>query len=265
LDAVFFHSHHDECEGKYRQGLVEISRICTGCFATKEDFFHCDGEIKRIVHESRIDNGSLENTYLTLFDNAVDQYLEDGVIDGAEERTLARFIQFSGMPQTILNSNKSLEKMLQSKVIQDILAGNVPAPRIQISGDFPFLLGKGEHLVWLFRNVTLHRQKVKKEYAGRSHGMSFRIMKGVYYRIGGFKGNPIETTVMQRIGNGSACFTDRNIYFAGSEKSLKIPYNKIISVNSYSNCIGVQKDGTNDKPIFLEDISGWFEYNVIVN
>jgi hypothetical protein len=70
---------------------------------------------------------------------------------------------------------------------------------------------------------------------------------------------------MQKIGIGSMCFTDKNIYFASPEKSLKIPYNKILSVDTYSNGVGIQKDGTNDKPIFLEGVNSWFAYNVIAN
>ena len=264
-DSGFFHSSHEACERKYNQGLVQISQICAGCFSSKEDFYLKDRDIKRIISDSYIDNASLEKEYLTLFDNAVNQYLNDGVIDNLEEKTLARFIQFSGLPQATLNTNKSLEKMLQSKVIQDILAGNKPAPRIQIFGDFPFMLGKTESLVWLFRNITLHQLKVKKEYVGRTHGMSFRIMKGIYYRTGGFKGYPVETTIIQKMGTGSVCLTDKNIYFASPEKSIKIPYNKILSVDSYSNGIGIQKDGANDKPIFLEGVDSWFAYNVIVN
>lgn len=199
------------------------------------------------------------------FDEAIEGYLNDGVINSEEEKIVARFIQYSGLSQTTLNANKSLEKVLQSKVLQDILAGNVPAPRITIAGDFPFLLSKTEHLVWLFRNITLHQQKVQREYVGRSRGVSVRVMKGVYYRTGGFKGHPVETTVMQRVGTGSVCFTDKHIYFASPEKSLKIPYSKILSVESYSNGIGLQKDGANDKPIFLEGINSWFAYNVIAN
>ena len=95
--------------------------------------------------------------------------------------------------------------------------------------------------------------------------MSFRIMKGVYYRTGGFKGYPVETTIIQKMGTGSVCFTDKNIYFASPEKSIKIPYYKILSVDSYSNGIGIQKDGANDKPIFLEGVDSWFAYNVIAN
>lgn len=265
LDAGFFHSHHDECERKFNNGIEEISQICSQCFANKEDFYLKDKDIKSIVTDSHIDAASLSKKYLSLFDEAVEKYLDDGIIDNSEERTLARFIQFSGLSQTALNTNRSLEKMLQSKVLQDILSGNIPAPRIQVSGDFPFMLDKSEHMVWLFRNITLHQQKVKKEYVGRSQGMSFRIMKGVYYRTGGFKGHPVETTIMQKMGIGSACFTDKNIYFSSPEKSMKIPYKKILSVDSYSNGVGIQKDGANEKPIFLEGVNSWFAYNVIAN
>jgi hypothetical protein len=155
--------------------------------------------------------------------------------------------------------------MLQSEVLLDILNGKKPNPKITIGGDFPFMLNKNENIVWLFRNITLHQQKVQREYVGRSRGISVRVMKGVYYRTGGFKGHPIETTIMQKIGTGSVCFTDKHIYFHSPEKSLKIPYSKILSVDSYSNGIGLQKDGANDKPIFLEGLNSWFAYNVIAN
>lgn len=264
-DAGFFRSKHDECERKYNQGLLAIKQIVNQCFVSKQDFYLKDSEIKEIATESNIDITSLEHEFCAALDNAIEQYLDDGVIDTEEERTVARFVQYSGLSQNVLNAHHSLEKVVQSKVLQDILQGRTPASRITITGDFPFLLAKTEHLVWLFRNITLHQQKTRREYVGRTHGMSFRIMKGVYYRTGGFKGHPVETSFMQRIGVGSVCLTDKNLYFASPEKSLKIPYTKILSVESYSNGIGLQKDGANDKPIFLEGINSWFTYNVIAN
>lgn len=264
-DAGFFHSKHEECEKKFNQGLASIKQIVSTCFTNKEDFYLKDREIKNIVESSHIDNTALQQIYCSVFDDAIDNYLNDGVIDTQENQTVARFMQFTGLPQSVLNANQSLEKVVQSKVLQDILQGNVPAPNITINGDFPFLLGKGEHLIWLFRNITLHQQKVQREFVGRSRGVSVRVMKGVYYRTGGFKGHPVETTVMQRIGIGSVCLTDKNLYFASPEKSLKVPYTKILSIDSYSNGIGLQKDGASDKPMFLEGLNSWFTYNVIAN
>ncbi|EOA58475.1 hypothetical protein HMPREF1214_02047 [Bacteroides sp. HPS0048] len=264
-DAGFFHSKHEECEKKFNQGLASIRQIVENCFVTKEDFYLKEREINAIIQSSYIDNNALQQVYCSVFDGAIDNYLNDGIIETKENQTVARFMQFTGLPQAVLNANQSLEKVVQSKVLQDILQGKVPTPNIKISGDFPFLLGKGENLIWLFRNITLHQQKVQREYVGRTHGMSFRVMKGVYYRTGGFKGHPVETTIMQRIGMGSVCLTDKNLYFASPEKSLKIPYSKVLSIESYSNGIGLQKDGASDKPMFLEGINSWFTYNVMAN
>lgn len=264
-DAGFFSSKHEECEQNYQKGLSAIRQIITTCFIRKEDFYLKAADIKRICADSYIDEASFNKELRLAFDEAVEGYLDDGIIDSAEERMVARFVQFSELPQNFLNANKSLEKVMQAKVLQDLLQGNVPAPRITIAGDFPFMLGKTEHLLWLFRNITLHQQKTKREYVGRTRGVSVRVMKGVYYRTGGFKGQPVETTYMQKIGVGSVCLTDKHLYFSSPEKSLKIPYSKILTVESYSNGVGLQKDGANDKPLFFEDLNSWFTYNVIAN
>lgn len=222
-------------------------------------------EIQRICREAYVSDDIRRNIYCECFDAAIEQYLDDGIIDQPEERTVARFMQFTGLSQSTLNANKSLEKVVQSKVLQELLNGQVPAPRITIAGNFPFLLNKNENLLWLFRDVTLQMQKVRRETVGRTRGVSVRVCKGVYYRTGGFRGHPVETAYMQRIGTGSVCITDKNLYFHSPEKALKIPFSKILSLDPYSNGLGVQKDGANDKPMFFENLNSWFCYNVISN
>ncbi|MDE5662717.1 MAG: hypothetical protein K2I37_01625 [Muribaculaceae bacterium] len=264
-DAGFFRSQHAECEQSHQNGIARIMAILAGCFERKEDFYLHQNELQAICREAFVTDDICRQIYCKAFDAAIEQYLDDGIIDNDEERTVARFMQFTGLPQHQLNANKSLEKVVQSKVLQELLNGQVPTPRITISGSFPFLLSKNEHMLWLFRNVTLQMQKVRRETVGRTRGVSVRICKGVYYRTGGFRGHPIETTYMQRIGTGSVCLTDKNLYFHSPEKSLKIPFSKILSLDPYSNGLGVQKDGANDKPIFFQNLNSWFCYNVISN
>lgn len=264
-DSGLFSSAHSECRRKFEEGASVLKNKLQECFSRKEDFYLYAKEIRDISQTSFVTGGRKEDLYVEVLDAAIDNYLNDGIIDATERQTVARFVQFSELPQSVLNRNHSLEKLVQSEILQDIVNGRKPSPKITISGSFPFLLAKNESFIWLFRNVVLHEQKVRKEYAGRSRGMSFRICKGVYYRAGGFKGRPIETTYMQKIGVGSACLTDRHIYFSSPEKSVKIPYNKLINVETYSNGIGLQKDGPSAKPIFLEGVSSWFCYNVIAN
>ena len=264
-DCGWFSSYHDDCKRKYALGTCKLTELLINCFNNKIDFYLKEKEINTIMADSFIKNQYKEDLFVNVIDTAVETYLEDGVIDENEKRMIARFIQFSGLSTVILNRNQAIEKMLQSDVLCDILNGRKPNPKITIAGDFPFLLNKDENFIWLFRNITLHQQKIQREYVGRNRGISVKLMKGVYYRTGGFKGHPIETTIMQKIGVGCVCFTDKHLYYSSPEKSLKIPYSKILTVDSYANGVVIQKDGVNDKPIFFEGLNSWFTYNVIAN
>lgn len=264
-DCGWFSHSHETCVQKHEQGVQEVAKILQSCFTNKIDFYLKEREIQTIMSNSYIYNQYKDDLFVNVLDSAIEAYLNDGIIDNEEKKIVARYIQFSGLSTAILNKHHAIEKMLQAEVLYDILNGNKPNPKITIGGDFPFMLNKNENIVWLFRNITLHQQKVQREYVGRSRGVSMRLMKGVYYRTGGFKGHPIETTIMQRIGIGSVCITDKHIYFHSPEKSLKIPFSKILSIESYSNGVGIQKDGANDKPIFFENLNSWFTYNVVSN
>ena len=264
-DAGLLKSKHPECAELHDNGAARLGSVLASCFERKEDFYLHAGEIESICRASYISETERNEIYCRVFDESVNRYLDDGIIDGDEERTVARFVQFSGLPQQRLNAGKSLERVVQSKVLQELLDGRIPAPRVSVSGNFPFMLSKTEHFVWFFRDVTLQMQKVRRETVGRTRGVSMRICKGVYYRTGGFRGHPVETTYMDRVGTGEVCLTDKNLYFHSPTKSLKIPFSKILSLDPYSNGLGIQKEGANDKPMFFENLDSWFCYNVISN
>lgn len=59
--------------------------------------------------------------------------------------------------------------------------------------------------------------------------------------------------------------TDKNIYFIGTKKSLRIPYDKIITFTPYSDGIGICKDNATAKPQTFVNLDGWFAYNAITN
>lgn len=264
-DAGWFKSKHSECEETYKSGLCQIESILKNSFNQREDFFLHKNEIDKIAKESFINKVNLDTLYIESLDKAVKNFLNDGIIDKYEEKIIARFIQFTQLPQATLNKTHALDKVVQSRIIEDILRGNPIKPAITVSGNFPFILSKNETLIWLYRNVILHEQKIKKEYIGRSNGLNIRIARGVYYRIGGFKGSPVETSYMKTIGTGCVCLTDKNLYFSAPEKSIKISYSHILSIESYSNGTLIQKDGRNNNCIFLEGVDSWFLHNVISN
>lgn len=264
-DAGFLKSKHSECEVKHVNGCNSLKSLLMNAFSNATDFYTIDKEINAIVSDSYIGMEKLRQIYLNTFDESISNFLNDGIISDNEKKTVARFQQYTGLTQQVLNSNKSLEKVVQSDILQSILNGIIPTPSITIQGTLPFMFDKNEKTLWVYRDVELVEQKIKREFVGRSQGMSFRVMKGVYYRVGGFKGSPMETTQMLSIGKGVLVLTDKTIYFNCPQKSLKIPYKKLISIEPYADGLGFQKDGASAKPFFLKGIDSWFTYNLITN
>jgi hypothetical protein len=106
---------------------------------------------------------------------------------------------------------------------------------------------------------------VRRQIVGRSQGMSFRVMKGVYYRVGGFKGEPLMTTERKNLGTGMLAVTNKNLYFVGPGKTTRIPYAKVVSFTPYSDAVGVMRDAATAKPQFFMVDDPWFAYNLITN
>ena len=95
--------------------------------------------------------------------------------------------------------------------------------------------------------------------------MSFKITKGLYYRTSAFKGKPVQTELQKHIGIGSLYLTDKNLYFYSPNKTIKIPYKNILSLQQYEDGIEIQRDGNSSKPQLYKNVDGWFTYNLISN
>jgi hypothetical protein len=74
--------------------------------------------------------------------------------------------------------------------------------------------------------VAAHRTS----YVGGSHGVSFRIAKGVRYHVGGFKGRRVTTTYEKVHDVGSLYVTTERVVFAGSREVTSIAGKKIADV-----------------------------------
>ena len=111
--------------------------------------------------------------------------------------------------------------------------------------------------------MTMWQEKVKREMVGSHSGFSFRVMKGVTYRTGGFRGHPVETSYMENMGIGKLCVTNKHIIFMGRERSIKVPYSKIIGINPYSDGMEVQRDGNNVKRLAFQGFDCSFVLNVL--
>ena len=204
-----------------------------------------------------------QDAYYEMLGQAGKNFLsKNGFITPAQQQKVDDYVSTLGLslinPPTALRGTY-IESLGQTAVLSDIQAGR--APRYTINA--PIILSKGETALWCYNNVTMYQEKVRREYVGRTGGFTFKVMKGVRYRTGGFRGHPEETSYMENMGIGSLYVTNTNIIFMGKERSIKVPYSKIIGINPYSDGMEVQRDGNNVKRLVFQGFDCSFVLNVI--
>jgi hypothetical protein len=269
--AGFLRSKHAECEEQHQQHerviqsgrqqiAVEVLRAIKG----SESFDGLEKTIAEIEQSSFVPSADRKTLLIKGWENAIEQFLEDGVLDTTEEKRLVEFKERFALSQSELDKNGALTKTAKAAILRDVLNGIIPQ-RMSVNGNLPINLQKGEQVVWAFSDSKYLEDKTRRQFVGGSQGVSVRVMKGVYYRVGAFKGQSVEHTERIHIDTGWVVVTNKNIYFAGPKKSVRLPYAKIVSFEPFSDGIGIMRDTTTAKPQIFVTGDGWFTYNLVTN
>lgn len=269
--AGLLRSEHAECEQKHQQrerlalaGRQRITAAVLRTIANSGSFDELEQTIAEIERTSFVPSADRRDLLITGWESAVDHFLEDGLLNSAEEARLAEFQQRFALQQDELNRNGAVTKTVKAAVLREVLSGSVPE-RMSFEGHLPINLQKDERIVWAFRECRYLEDKTRRTYAGKSQGVSIRVMSGVYYRLGGFKGHATEHTERTHVDTGLVVITNKGLYFAGPRKSLRLPYSKIVSFEPFSDGIGVTRDAVTAKPQMFVTGDGWYTYNLVTN
>lgn len=255
---------HKECEAKHSEGLSQMLAIATDAALGKAPVDGLEARLSELAKASLVPSSDIQNLLVRGWEQAVAHFLEDGHLDTAEEEHLSRFLSQFALSQETLDVHGAYSRLVKGAVLRDIMNGVVPE-RVQVQGNLPFNFQKTEKLVWLFPEVKYYEDRKRRHYVGGSHGMSFRIAKGVYYRVGAFKAQPVETTETALVGSGMLGVTNRHLYFSGGGKSFRIRHDKIVSIEPYSDGVGIHRDAATAKPQVFATGDGWFTYNLLMN
>lgn len=262
--AGLMRSKHSNCQDKHDDALRQISDAVRNSLKAPGALAPLKSTVASLAGGGNLPDAEVRTALARGWTDLVDELLQDGLLEPAEEQRLSSFQQLFGLAQQDLDVSGGYTRVAQAAVLRDLTSGKLPA-RVSVAGGVPVNLQKGESIIWAFRNVEMLEDKTRREYVGRSQGMSFRVMKGVYYRIGGFKGTPIDKTERVSVDRGMLVVTDRNIYFAGPQKSMRIPFEKVVAFHPYDNGVGVMKDAANAKAQVFITGDGWFIYNLLTN
>lgn len=196
------------------------------------------------------------------WESAVDQFLSDGFLSVDEDDRLRQVMVHFSLTAEDLSKRGGFIRAGKASVLRSVMEG---APAYTDETDVPVNLQKDERVAWVFRDVAYLEDRTKREFVGGSQGVSLRVMSGVYYRLGAFKGRSVYSTKRELVDTGSLVVTNKHLYFVGPATSKKIPYSKVVSFEQFSDGIGLMRDASTAKPQVFVVGDGWFAYNLITN
>jgi hypothetical protein len=151
-------------------------------------------------------------------------------------------------------------RLARASLLQTLDKGELP--NTVVANNIPIMLAAGESVIWLFNQVVYLTTRSKTQYVGGSSGVSIRVMKGVYYRVGATKGEAIKTEYLSEEARGSLVLTNKNIFFLGG-KTLKVALKKLVAVRPYSDGLEISREGVSAKPMIFRFSEPHFACDVI--
>ena len=262
--AGFLRRYHKECKEKHDLGVEEIKEKVRDYFKNGSDTGEIYNEIKKIASDSYIKEEELFNLLKKAWGDSISLAFDDGILTEEEEKRLKAMVPAFGLNKPEVVNSEAFQLIEKGAFIRDLLNGKMPE-NLTVREGLPFNFQKSEKLLWVFDNVDYYEKVTKKHYSGGYSGFSVRVARGLYWRIGGFRGKPVVTTELDRVDRGVMAVTNKHIYFAGENRIFRVRLDRIVAFEPYSNGIGVQRDAKTAKPQFFVTEDGWFTYNLVRN
>jgi hypothetical protein len=244
LSFFSFSSLCPECKAKIKARKIEEKE-------TEKKF----KEEKGIIEEAIINAKSISDQHLDvlkiikkkysveLYKNLYEEFIKDAELEEREIEVLQKIQNASNLSnEEILYVDKVLPYIYVNLVKKE---GRLPTMDVQITDTSPIILKKNE-IVHYANNAKLKEMRtISLGYQGGSRGVSFRIMKGVTYRVGAHRGHIVKEDRYVETSRGALIITNQRVYLhpAPGCKPISIPLNKILSYNCFRDCIEVYKEG----------------------
>lgn len=195
-------------------------------------------------------------------DRIIDLAYKDGIITDEEENKIVEYMKAFNLTTKDL-PGRVHQKLIKGLVIRDLLAG-IYNNRVVLA-NVPFNFMKSEKIIYAFPNISISEIKTVHEYQAGSRGMSFKIMKGVYYHTGGTKGQRIEKQELKRLGYSDVAITNKYLYFQANNNAMRVKHDKIVSIIPDEDGVTVFRDGARANPLYFRFDDSWFFANVLQN
>lgn len=188
--------------------------------------------------------------------------LQDGILSDFENARIQELLDaYEIAPTELDEETKTL--LVNGTLVRNLISGTV-APSYTFP-DNPFKFMKSEILVWAGTHIPMSAVKTVSRIEGGSQGVSIRIMKGVYWRVGKFAGERVSHQELQELGSATVAVTSKHLYYGLDFESKRIRHDKIVGIKMYSDAVMVTPDGARAKPLLFHVDDPWLFSNVVQN
>ncbi len=204
-------------------------------------------QFEETVRKYRIPESDAQPLRLTLLNNML-KLVESGdeMVEGDLKFLLDLSQKYRVQESATPELGDTLIRVGMKEIIQSWEKGDVPRKDCN-----SLVLQKGETCHWE-EAAGLRIQRTKHEYVGGYSSVSVPVplVRGMRVRVGGFKGHPIDHTVLEDGGAGILHITNQRVCFTG-QHSVAIPYKKMISIGGFEGGFIVQTSNEKKPGIFV--------------
>ena len=151
----------------------------------------------------------------------------DGLVTHEEEAELQRVQTALSIPEKDIRRTK--RELARLRLITEIQRGNLPKVSVP-----SLILQKAEEAHWSEPASLIEERVVGLRYVGSSQGISFRIAKGVTYRVGASRGQLVVDKANVPVSTGDLVLTNKRVVFRGDKKSFNYRLDKLLDVQLFA-------------------------------
>lgn len=187
-------------------------------------------EIEKKKTEFGFTDKDFEKLKITIFSLAFKAVKSGKILTKDGETELENIQKYLAIPDSDIFAEKQEIKKL--RLITKISEGDIPSVEIN-----NIILQKNEIGYWVEPVELIEEKVLYRRYEGGSSGVSFRVMKGVRYHVGGFKGHMVSDVGKVTVDRGDLIITNKRVIFRGNEKSFTNSLVKFLDIHFFNNAL----------------------------
>jgi hypothetical protein len=198
----------------------------------------------RVAHVDGKTRRKLSNEAFTTYAETV---LADDHLTSDEEAAFDAVMRGLGLSDDDLQSHADLLTRIAVAGFNDGRLPTVASPQ---------LMARRGEVVHMEVSAALLKEVAVREWQGGSQGVSFQVAKGVRYRVGATRGHLVTVgSQIQVADTGTLSITSMRAAYLGSQKTVEMPYAKLMGMKLYSDGIQFSLSNRQNAPLFRLAVS----------